>query len=118
MQRQDRGVKMKDNYVFIGRWYYEKPNLSPDKEGKIVLISEKSFGPLEIFEWGLDRSGAPYELYQWLEDDFYENDNYCRTITKEELLKQIDRVISLFEKNGLSDWVDLYRELIAGWNLF
>lgn len=103
---------MKDNYVFIGRWYYEKPELSPNKEGNVVLISMKSFGPLEIFEWGTDRNNEPYELYQWLEDDFFENSNYCKNITKEELLKQIEKVISLFDKNGLSDWVDLYKTII------
>lgn len=103
---------MKDNYVFIGRWYYVKPDLSPNKDGNIVLISEKSFGPLEIYEWGLDRNNKPYELYQWLEDDFFENSNFCKTIAKEELLRQIDRVILLFEKNGSSDWVDLYKAII------
>lgn len=41
---------MKENYIFIGRWNYTKPNLSPNEKGNIVLISEKSFGPLEIFE--------------------------------------------------------------------
>lgn len=102
---------MKKNYVFIGRWYYKEPDLSPNKEGNIVLISETSFGPLEQFEWGLDHNNNPYELYQWLEDDFSEDSNFCRTITKEELLKQIDRAISLFEKNGLSDWVDLYKAI-------
>ena len=103
---------MKDNYVFIDRWYYEKPDLSPNKDGNTVLISEKSFGPLEIFEWGLDRNNSPYELYQWLENDFFEDSNYCKTITKEELLKQIGRVILLFEKNGLADWVVLYQAII------
>ena len=103
---------MKNNYVFIGRWNYEKPDLSPNKEGNVVLISKTSFGPLELFEWGLDHNNAPYELYQWLENDYYEDSNFCRTITKEELLKQIDRVISLFDKNGLSDWVDLYEAII------
>ena len=103
---------MKNNYVFIGRWYYEKPDLSPDNDGNIVLISEKSFGPLELFEWGLDHNNNPYELYQWLEDDFFENNNFCKTITKEELLKQIDRVIAMFDKNKLPDWVDLYKTII------
>ena len=103
---------MKNDYVFIGRWYYEKPDLSPNKEGNVVLISMKSFGPLEIFEWGIDRNNVPYELYQWLENDFFEDSNYHKAITKEELLKQIEIVISLFEKNGLSDWVDLYKSII------
>ena len=103
---------MKNNYVSIGRWNYEKPDLSPNKEGNIVLISKKSVGPLELFEWGLDHNNIPYELYQWLENDFFDDSSFCRTITKEELLKQIDIVISLFGKNGLSDWVDLYGAII------
>lgn len=103
---------MKKNYVFIGRWYYKEPDLSPNRAGNIVLISKMSFGPAELWEWGLDHNNNPYELYQWLEDDFFEDNNFCRTITKEELLKQIDRGISLFDKNGLSDWVDLYKAII------
>lgn len=105
-------MQMNNNYVFIDRWLYDKPDLSPNKEGNVVFISEKSVGPLEIFEWGLDQNNNPYELYKWLENDYFDDSNFCRTITKEELLKQIDRVISLFEKNGLSEWVDLYEVII------
>lgn len=107
---------MKENYIFIGRWIYTKPNLSPNEKGNIVLISEKSFGPLEIFEWGLDPKGTPYELYEWLENDFFEDSNYCKTITKEEWLKQINRVISLFDKNEFFQWSNLYKVIIRRLN--
>lgn len=103
---------MKKGYVIIDGWIYDRPDLSSDKEGNIVLFSKKCLGPLEIFEWGLDQDQNPYERYAWLEDDYFEDLNYCRTITKEELLKQIAIAVALFEENGLSEWVHLYEGMI------
>lgn len=102
--------------VFIDRWNYVEPDLSPDKEGNVVLILKMSFGPLEVFEWGLDKNNHPYASYKWLENDFYENENYCITISKEALMKQIDITISQFAKYGLSEWVDLYEKINQGLN--
>ena len=47
---------MNEKFVFIDRWCYTMPDTAPDEDGIIVLISKKSFGPLEIYEWGLDLS--------------------------------------------------------------
>ena len=58
---------MNEKYVFIDRWCYTMPNTVPDEDGIIVLISKKSFGPLEVYEWGLDNNHNPYERYEWLE---------------------------------------------------
>lgn len=30
--------------LIIDRWYYSKPDLTPDKSGNIVLIKKLSFG--------------------------------------------------------------------------
>ena len=103
---------MNNEWVHIGRWCYTKPNLIPDKNGNIIFISKKSFGPLEIYEWGMDRNNIPYELYKWLENDFYEYENYCRSITKEELLQRINRAILIFNRNGLVQWVKTYEKII------
>lgn len=105
-------MKGNGNGVFIGRWHFTKPDLSPNKEGKTVLISMHSFGPLEVSECGLDENQKPYALYKWLENDFYADDNYCKPISKDELLGQIENVISLFEKNGLCEWIDLYKAIV------
>lgn len=45
---------MNEKFVFIDRWCYTMPIPLRMKDGIIVLISKKSFGPLEIYEWGLD----------------------------------------------------------------
>ncbi len=98
--------------VQIERWFYTKPNLIPNKEGNIVLISKKSFGPLEIYEWGINQDQNAYELYSWLENDFYKDESYCIDIEMERLLEQIQSVVALFQTNGLPKWVDFYETLI------
>lgn len=102
---------MNKKFVSIDRWCYTMPDLVPAKNGDIVLISKQSFGSLEVYEWGLDNNNNPYELYEWLENDFYEDENFRKTITREELRKQIYLVISIFESNGLSELVNFYRKI-------
>ncbi len=99
--------------VAIERWYYIKPDLVPNKDGNIILISKKSFGPLEVYEWGIDSDKNAYERYQWLENEFFEDTSYCITIERERLLKQIYSVISLFRDNGLPEWADFYERVIV-----
>lgn len=103
---------MNERFVFIDRWCYTMPDAVPDEDGNIVLISKKSFGPLEVCEWGLDNNHNPYERYEWLENDLYEDERYCKNISKEELLKQIYNVISIFRSNGLSEWINFYMEIL------
>lgn len=103
---------MKKNSVFIERWLYSEPDLLPNKDGNIVLISKASFGPVEYYEWGIDSDNMPYECYKWLENDYFEDENYFKNIKKEELLKQINSTISLFRSNGLSEWADTYEKII------
>ncbi len=103
---------MKNKSVFIGNWYYTKPDLIPNKNGDIVIIKRVSFGPLEAYEWGIDVNNTPYELYKWAENDFYEDESYRKNITREELINQILSVILLFEENGLSEWVNIYGQLL------
>lgn len=98
--------------VSIGRWYYTKPDFVPNKDGNIALILKKSFGPLEVYEWGIDSDKNAYELYRWLENEFYEDESYCITIEREKLLEQIHSVTSLFRNNGLSEWAELYADII------
>ena len=102
--------------VSIGRWYYTKPDFVPDKNGTIVLISKKSFGPLEVYEWGIDSNKKAYELYRWLENDFYADESYCQYIEREKLLEQIHSVISLFQHNELPEWADFYEKVMEHLN--
>lgn len=103
-------------FIFIDRWCYTMPDYVPAEDGNIILISKKSFGPLEVYEWGLDNNNNPYERYEWLEDDFYEGYKYCKTITREELLKEIYYVISVFKNKGLSEWINFYVEILERLN--
>ena len=99
--------------VFIWRWDYIKPDFVPNENGNIVLIKKLSFGPLEVYEWGLDSDRNAYELYQWVENEFFEDTSYCITIEKEKLLEQIYSVISLFRDNGLPEWANYYERAIV-----
>ncbi|MDE6620901.1 MAG: hypothetical protein K2K74_10530 [Lachnospiraceae bacterium] len=102
--------------VSIGRWFYTKPDFIPDENGNIVLISKKSFGPLEVYEWGIDSDEKVYELYRWLENDFFEDCSYCKYIEREKLLEQLHTVISLFQNNELPEWADFYEKVVVHLN--
>lgn len=99
-------------FAHIGRWFYDKPDLSPDKDGNVVLISKKSFGPLEVFSWGIDRNDKPYELYEWLENDFYEDESYRQNIAKEELICRVEHIIQKFGENGLTECIYIYEQIL------
>ena len=99
--------------LFVDRWVYRKPNFSPDKNGNIVMISKCSFGPLEVYEWGIDDDGKPYEMYKWCENDLYEDENGTKNITFEELSRKTDEVRQLAADNGLSDWIKIYDLLLV-----
>lgn len=103
-------IKVISNELVVDRWFCHKPSLTPNSDGNIVIISAASFGPLEVFEWGIDSGGKPYELYKWCENDFYENENYTKNITSAELLQKVSGMIRLTADNGLSDWSRLFEE--------
>ena len=88
-----------------------RPEATPDKDGNIVIIRFTSFGPLEYYEWGINADNQPYECYKWCEDDFYEDSNYYRIITKEELLKEIDKHIEFLAKGGFSEEASKYNDI-------
>ncbi len=103
---------MENDVIFVGRWLIGMPSTSPDKNGNTVLISKKSFGPLEIWEWGLDSNDNPYECYQWLEDDFYEDESYCRNIAMDELLNQLYSIVSDLKSNDFYDRALIFENVI------
>ena len=103
---------LKNNSVFIEHWCYTKPDFVPDEVGNIIIIKKVSFGPLEIYEWGIDFNNVPYERYEWVENDFYKDENYRRNITRKELFNQIHSVVSLLKGNGLSEWVTTYEKML------
>lgn len=100
---------LKDNLI-IDRWCYDKPNLTPDSNGNIVLIKKISFGPLECRKWGIDSDGIPYEAYEWFENDLYEDDNYTKNISGSELKQKLEYMIQLLSDTELENWCVLYRK--------
>jgi len=98
------------NNLYLGRWVYHKPDLIPDEKGKIIIISKVSFGPLEVYEWGIDGNGKPYEMYKWCESDLFEYQNYYKIITFDRLKLRIQNMIQIAERLKLSDWVMLYQK--------
>ena len=96
--------------LFLDRWVYQKPSLTPDKDGNIVIISKVSFGPAEVFCWGIDSGGKPYEMYKWCENDFYEDENYAKSITFSELFRRLDDLIKTASDSGFSDWARSFEE--------
>ena len=105
---------MKNKSFFIGRWTYDMPDTKPNPDGRIVLIRMLSFGPLEVYEWGIDAGGLPYEEYKWIENDFYADENYFKHIKKQALTEQIENLISLFIKHESPEWASIYKEIL-GW---
>ena len=99
--------------VMIGRWSYLFPDTERNAEGRIVLIEKRSFGPLETYDWGIDENNEPYEQYEWLENDLYDDD-HLRHITEQELEEKLGQLVSLFDGNGLSEWAEAYRRILDG----
>ena len=103
---------MPSKSVSVGSWSYLMPNTNADSDGHIVLIKKLSFGPCEVYEWGIDNNGLPYEEYKWCEDEFFKDESYFKRLTKKELTEQIENVIRLFTENELSEWVNAYYKII------
>ena len=59
---------MTSKNVFVGNWSYIMPDTKANSNGRIVLIKKLSFGPCEVYEWGIDNNGLPYEEYKWCEN--------------------------------------------------
>ena len=98
--------------LIIDKWVYSYPEVKPDEEGNIVLISKYSFGPLEGYEWGITPDKQPYEQYKWIENDLYENTNYCKDITVQELVSQIESQKELLEENDNPEWVKAFDSIL------
>lgn len=101
------------NTLIVGRWFYSKPCSERSKEDNLVFVSKYSFGPVETFEWGIDPNGAPYEKYEWLENDFFEDESYERAISMEQLTAVVEEMRALVSGTSLECWNDTYAQLLA-----
>ena len=98
-------------HIRLDYWWYSQPIPAPNANGDAVLIRASSIAPLESWEWGIDREGRPYECHQWLENDFYEDENARSTISWEELLEQIERLIPRLQGIHEDEWAEEYARL-------
>ena len=105
-------VKSKEP-VHIGEWFYSLPETTPNKDGNIVLIKMVCFGPLEVYEWGINADNSPFEMYQWCENEFLEDTSYNKTISWKELEAKLSSCIKLFEQEGLIEWKSAYEEVLS-----
>ena len=97
--------------ILLDHWRYSAPAQAPNDEGDTVLICAVSIAPLESWEWGIDREGRPYEQHRWLENDFYEDENVRRSISREELLETIDSLIRQLREKREAEWAEVYERL-------
>ena len=91
---------MENKVVTVGRWRYSEPTQTSDEKGQLVIFSKSSVAPAEIYEWGIDAENHLFERYRWCENDFYEESSYDKTISIEELIKQIEEISSILKKHG------------------
>ena len=95
----------------VGSLFYSAPQSVPNKDGRIVVIRMKCFGPLEVYEWGIDADQSFYEMYQWCENDLYD-DNYDKKISKEKFIEQIENMKRLIQGTEAADWAETYDKIL------
>ena len=98
---------------WIDIWNYYIADIPTVLDKRSVLISKACFEPAEIDELGIDENKNPFELHNWCEDDLYEDENYCRNISVEELIEKIEDYILVFKNQNLDDGVDSCKKIVT-----
>lgn len=97
-----RENKADDSTLMIGRWVYDRPNLTTNRNGDMVLIRQN-----EHNEWGISAEGYPFERCHY-EKMPRSSHNYDIPIPWVSLYDRIDELILLARSNGFTDWADEY----------
>ena len=95
----------------MAHWEYDGPDMVPDKDGRRKLIVQRCWGPLQVHEWGIDPNGKPYKEYNWIENDFFADENYHKEISWEELISAIDDMIDCYRKEESIPMAVLYEKV-------
>lgn len=91
--------------LMIGERVYDRPDLTSDHDGNIVLI--RLYG---CYEWGISAEGYPFECLQ--DDDVpFDSDNYFKPIPWIDLYARIDEMLLLARSNDFMDWSDEYERI-------
>ena len=106
--------KVVGGQLIVGRWFYSRPSMRVDKRGNYTTVAIKmlSFGPAEVYEWGITPEKTFYEKYEWCENDFFADDNYEKEISKEEFIAQIEKMKALVHDTEVEEWESVYDEML------
>lgn len=105
-------IEIKNHQLWLNSFLCSPPTLEANEGGNKVIIRRACFGPLEVYEWGLNAKGEPYGKYEWCEDDLYEDENYIKVIKREEFIKEIEYMKEIIQDTEFKSWVKIYEEAI------
>ena len=105
-------IEIKNHNLWVNDFLCFPPDLNVNDDGNIVIIKRACFGPLEVYEWGINQNGKPYEIYQWCENDFYEDQNYTKEISNEAFIKQIEYMKEIISNTEFSSWNAIYDKAV------
>lgn len=98
--------------MWINNLNYQKPSFTPDKNGNIILCEAVCFGPAEVYQYGINKDNQPYYLYEWLENDFYADENGTEIISFDTLIKHLRYMLDTVTKMENEEWILLYQKAI------
>ena len=93
-----------DETLMVGGYVYDRPDLTPDRDGDTVLIRRNVY-----YEWGITAEGYPFERCN--DEDPRSLYNYCYPIPWVDLYAKIDQMILLSRSNGFTDWSEEYERI-------
>ncbi len=97
--------KADDTKLLVSGYTYDRPDLTPDRDGNTVLIRQD-----EWYEWGITAEGYPFErCYE--EDAPFNKYNCFKPIPWIDLYTRIDEMILLSRSNGFTDWSGEYERI-------
>ena len=101
------------------KFFYTKPQLEPDADGNIVIISKASVGPIESVCYGINKAGEYY--FRWVYPEFWPGDEELETeyriIAEDEMIKAVKNELSVCQKAGNKEMAKCYEDVLIryGW---
>ena len=98
----------------MGKFYYKSPNFKDDDNGNMEIMNKPCVGPIEVIIYGITKDKKFY--FDLTYPEFYPNGSELkrdyRFITKEEMIEEIKREITICEKEGNLELVEKYLDAI------
>lgn len=105
---KDKVTVFKDS-VIVNSMNYIKPNMEPDKDGDIHLVTKLCFGPIQSWEWSINKEGKFFVEYKWLENELFEDDSFKVECSQEEMIKKMQEMQTFFADYDLDEYVEIYK---------